>query len=65
MEAAGIEHPCDSSGNSAPHQRGAECGALDAESPAMDADLAAVVQAWAKLPGPIKAGILAMIRAAV
>jgi hypothetical protein len=29
-----------------------------------DADLAAVVSAWPELPQPIKAGILAMVKAA-
>jgi len=31
---------------------------------ALPADLAAVVKAWATLPEPIKAGVLAMVRAA-
>lgn len=59
VEAAGIEHPCDSSRNIAtPPQSGAGMAPIDA-------DLAAVVKVWPKLAEPIKAGILAMIRAAV
>jgi hypothetical protein len=34
------------------------------ESPQIDADLAAVNAAWPTLPEAIKAGILAMVRAA-
>jgi hypothetical protein len=45
-------------------QSGAECGALGAREAPIDADLAAVVDAWPELPSAIKAGILAMVRAA-
>ena len=41
------------------HLSGAECGAY-----LNDADLEVVVSAWAKLPSAIKAGIVAMVRAA-
>jgi hypothetical protein len=45
-------------------QSGAECGALGAQNAPLDPDLAAVVDAWHKLPDAIKAGILAMVTAA-
>ena len=38
---------------------GAECGAY-----LNDADLEVVVNAWAKLPSALKAGIVAMVKAA-
>jgi hypothetical protein len=41
----------------------AEARNADAETNA--AGLAAMIEAWPKLPEPIKAGILAMIRAAL
>jgi hypothetical protein len=48
-------------------ERGTESGTLPDDSsekrPAMDADLAEVVNAWPTLSAPIRAGILAMIRA--
>jgi hypothetical protein len=37
-------------------------GNSSANSCTDDADLAAVVAAWSGLPGPIKAGILALVR---
>jgi hypothetical protein len=51
---------------------GANCGATGAGIPADDPaddvpddpDLVAVVAAWPTLPGPVKAGIVAMVRAA-
>jgi len=65
VEAAGIEPDPKSSGNSGgDDQSGAECGALDAKKADFDPDLAVVVEAWPKLPEAIRAGILAMIRAA-
>ena len=45
-------------------QGGAECGALDARKSDLPPDLEAVVEAWPRLPDAIRAGILAMIRAA-
>ena len=57
METAG------NSGDS--FQSGAESGALAAREAPMDPALAAVIEAWPTLPEAIKAGILAMIRAAV
>jgi len=41
----------------------AECGALAAQATPLAPDLAAVDDAWSKLPDAIRAGILAMIRA--
>lgn len=41
-------------------RRGAESGALASTDP----DLALLIKAWQNLPDPIKAGILAMVRAA-
>jgi len=65
MEAAGIEHCPKSSANKGDGgQSGAECGALGAQNAPLDADLAAVVDAWPKLPEAIKTGILAMVTAA-
>jgi len=65
MEAAGIEPSPESSGNGGTgDQGGAECGARDARKAEFSPDLAAVVEAWPKLPEAIRAGILAMIRAA-
>ncbi|MBM4225847.1 MAG: hypothetical protein FJ167_13985, partial [Gammaproteobacteria bacterium] len=45
-------------------QGGAKCGALDSESRPIDPELAELVAAWPTLPEPIRAGILAMVRAA-
>jgi hypothetical protein len=45
-------------------QSGAECGAPDSPKTPFDPELASVVDAWPKLPDAIKAGIVAMIRAA-
>ena len=45
-------------------ESGAECGALGAQGAQGDAGLAAVVDAWPTLPEAIKAGILAIVRAA-
>jgi hypothetical protein len=65
VEAAGIELPQQSTGNSSINpQSGAESGALDAQNRPCDADLAEVVQSWPSLPEALRAGILAMVRAA-
>ncbi len=62
---AGVELSHDSSGNSTiANQSGAESGALDAQNRLCDADLAEVVQTWPSLPKALRAGILAMVRAA-
>ena len=43
---------------------GAESGAPTLTTPNIDPDLAALIDAWPNLPDAIRAGILAMIRAA-
>ena len=43
---------------------GADSGALGGQSCPIDPALASLIGAWPTLPEPIKAGILAMIRAA-
>ncbi len=61
VAAVGFEHPSDSPMNPAfPEQGGAESGVLCLSDP----DLASVIDAWAFLPDAVKAGILAMVRAA-
>jgi hypothetical protein len=58
--ATGLEPVKDSSRNThVSILSGAECGAY-----LNDADLEVVVNAWAKLPSALKAGIVAMVRAA-
>ena len=65
MEAAGIELTPHSPGKSASGgSSGAENGAPGDKTAPLDPDLGAVVAAWPNLPAAIKAGILAMIRAA-
>jgi hypothetical protein len=64
-ECMGIEPPAPISKNSTnPAPSGAEPGALNREKPVIDPDLTALINAWPALPEPIRAGILAMIRAA-
>jgi len=43
---------------------GALWGALENEIGAIEPDLKAVILAWRDLPEPVKAGILAMVKAA-
>jgi hypothetical protein len=43
---------------------GTESGALDPQNAILDTELAAIVDVWPVLPEAIRAGILAMIRAA-
>ena len=45
-------------------ESGAESGALGAREAPIDADSATVVDAWPTLPEAVKAGVLAMVRAA-
>jgi hypothetical protein len=45
-------------------QAGAESGALTPTSPHIDPALTALISAWPTLPEAIRAGILAMVRAA-
>ena len=57
--ATGLEPVKDSARNThVSLLRSAECGAY-----LNDADLEVVVSAWGKLPRPLKAGIVAMVRA--
>jgi hypothetical protein len=43
---------------------GAQSGAPQTQSEAIDADLATVIKVWHTLPGSMRAGIVAIIRAA-
>lgn len=62
VEAAGIEPVTLSPGNlGVTNQCGAESGAL---GPSLDRELTMLVNAWPTLSAPIKAGILAILRAA-
>jgi integrase len=61
----GIERPADSQANQALYeQSGAESGAPVTAPHPIDPGLASLIAAWPGLSEPIKAGILAMIRAA-
>jgi hypothetical protein len=65
MAGTGLELSQESTGNSSGADRsGAKCGALGAQNGPLDPDLAAVVEAWPGLPEALRAGILAMTRAA-
>ncbi|MBN2580954.1 MAG: hypothetical protein JXB10_18365 [Pirellulales bacterium] len=65
VEAAGIEPTLKTTEKQGDRSvRGAESGAQNAENRPIDPDLGAIIDAWPKLPDPIKAGILAMVRAA-
>jgi hypothetical protein len=65
MGDEGLEPRTKSTGKNANSQSsGAECGALGARGAEFEPILAGVVEAWPKLPEAIKAGILALIRAA-
>ena len=43
---------------------GAESGAVGAQSASFDADLRHIIEHWPSLPDDVKAGIVAMVRAA-
>jgi len=61
----GNAHPVKSSGNRrASDSQRAKSSATEPETVPIAPDLATVVEAWPKLPQAIRAGILAMIRAA-
>lgn len=62
---AGIEHPANSPEKpQVSNEGGAESGAPIAESPALPPDLRELANAWPMLPSALKAGILAMVKAA-
>lgn len=48
-----------------PHQGGAKPGAPEAETTAVDPDLAAVIEAWPQLPEPIRRAVLTLVSAAM
>jgi hypothetical protein len=61
----GIEPPPESPEKSSVlSEGGAESGAPTQAIPTLGTDLAEIVSAWPKLPEAIRAGILALIRAA-
>ena len=65
MGDEGLEHIAKLSGKLRHSTTGdAESDALSKDSDPIDADLAALIDAWPTLPQSIKAGILAVIRAA-
>lgn len=72
MGDTGLEHPQNPSGKSGvASESGAKCGALPGDSdpkPALatpaDPDLSAVVAAWPNVPPAVRAGIVAMVKAA-
>jgi len=47
----------------APSQARAAPDAAEESGTLIDADLRAIIERWAELPDPVKAGILAMVRA--
>jgi hypothetical protein len=65
MGDTGLEQGVDSPGKAAFSENGgAESGALGAQSGVTDADLARVIKAWPTLTVAIRAGIVAMVKAA-
>ena len=61
----GIEpHPVSPENPTNPAPGGAKSGALAPQTPAIEPTLAALIDAWPTLPEAIRAGILAMVRAA-
>jgi hypothetical protein len=65
MTPTGSEHPPESLDNShVPESRGAESGALGGDSIPFSPDLVQVITAWPQLPEAMRAGIVAMVRAA-
>ena len=66
VEAAGIEPCVNSSGKQGVDgQGGAKSGALTAGEAAGDRELAAISAAWPSLPPAVRAGVMALIRAAM
>jgi len=65
MGDTGLEQAAEVSGKTGgSRESGANSGALGARDAPWDPDLAAVEAAWPALPAAIKAGILALVRAA-
>jgi len=65
MGDEGLEHSVHSPGKAGVGcPGGAESGAVSARDGLNASDLAAVVNAWATLPGPVRANILTLIRKA-
>jgi hypothetical protein len=65
MGDTGLEQASESSRNpQVSDQGGAESGELCAENQPIDPNLTVIIEAWPTLPEAIKAGILAMVRAA-
>jgi hypothetical protein len=65
VAAVGFEHHLDSAENRAILAQGsAESGAPTLANLSIPPELAALIDAWPRLPEPIKAGILALVRAA-
>lgn len=65
MAGTGFELLQESAGNStSATQSGAKSGALGAQNGPLDPDLVVVAEAWPGLPDALRAGILAMVRAA-
>jgi hypothetical protein len=61
----GIESPANSSDNDTVSiSSGAKSGANDSQNGRIDPDLARVVERWDALPEAIRAGIVAMVKAA-
>lgn len=65
MGGKGLEPPEIHSGNPGfPESRGTESGTLGAPEAVTDPDLAELVRAWPTMPALIRAGVLALVRAA-
>ena len=65
MPCVGAEHPAQNPGNTPLSELGgAESGAQAAPHPPNGSELHALINAWPTLPPAIRAGILAMVKAA-
>ena len=66
MTPVGLEPTSKSSGKTpVPGAGGAESGAPSAPEPHINPDLQRLIDVWPTLPEPVKAGIVAMVRAAM
>ncbi len=65
LEPVNVTKRTDNELRDAEDPRGAESGAVDTEKVPIDPDLARLINAWPNLPEAIRAGIVAMVRAAV